>query len=132
MVPEHERRAQPRGTCALHVYLELPGHDPVACRSADLSASGICLVSTKHVAPGADALFHLRLGLGWSGEDYLTLLGRVVWCRRDDTGVRLGAQFDASLDAKQRRRLDRLVGRLLGDDEIGALRQRFAPPRAPL
>jgi len=129
---DDDRRVQPRGACALHVYLELAGGDPVACRSADLSASGISLVTHKHVAPGSDALFHLRLGLGWSGEDYLTLLGRVVWCRADEHGVRLGAQFDASLDAKQRRRLDRLVRRLLGEDEIGALRQRFAPPRAPL
>jgi hypothetical protein len=129
---DDDRRERPRGTCALHVYLELAGGDPVLCRSADLSASGIALVSDKYVAPGTDALFHLRIGLGWSGDDFLTLLGRVVWSRAEGSRVRLGAQFDPSLDAKQRRRLDRLVRRLLGEDEIGALRQRFAPPRAPL
>jgi hypothetical protein len=129
---DHERRRGPRGACALHVYLELAGADPVPCRSADLSASGISLLVDRWIAPGTDALFHVRLALGWSGEDYLTLLGRVVWCRPDGHRVRIGAQFDPTLDAKQRRRLDRLVRRLLGEDAIGELRQRYALSRALL
>ena len=95
-------------------------------------AQGFDFVPPTALSWWASLLYLTLAGSVLTFACYLTLLGRVVWCRRDGTHYRIGAQFDPTLDAQHRRRLDRLVRRLLGEDAIGELRQRYALSRALL
>jgi hypothetical protein len=93
--PQGERRQDPRLTTRCHVaYREIQGgkaaEKTTAARTINLSASGLCLVTPRPVAPDT----HLALEVGLEGEPSpVVAVGRVVWCDPDADHFRIGICF---------------------------------------
>lgn len=100
-------------------FLHPDGADPIAGESADLSMGGLSARLDHELAVASRLQVLLTLTLGWSETDFLRVPARVIWCRREDDGVRVGVKFD-ELREGERRRLEVLV-RLLGG-ELDSLR----------
>ena len=98
--------------------MEVPGLEPIAARAADISFSGICLISQTPVTPGTSATFLVRLVLEGAHSDALPLLGTVVWCTSVRDGHQIGARFDSDMEEERWKKLDVLIRFLTGELEV--------------
>jgi hypothetical protein len=109
-----DRRANPRFECELKTYVLNVRGDMLSGTSADLSRGGVSVELVEPVAVGEAVQIYLRLVLGWTAADFLTLPGRVVRCERIAEGHRIGVELEP-LSETQGERLELLIRVLAGE-----------------
>ena len=100
-----DKRGEYRLAGSASVVLELESGEPdetgqggtgaqtQQCRIRDLSARGLCLVTSQPVAVGALLPAFVTLV---KGQDTYTLMVEVIWCRSDDDRWLIGAEIQDS------------------------------------
>lgn len=117
-----ERRKHPRFECELLACVFDEAGESYAADSIDVSETGVALRLDRVLEVDARVEVLLTVHFGWTETDFVRLPGRIVWCRRDGEGARLGVEFCSEDLETQRDRLALLI-RAVGA-ELGSV----APP----
>lgn len=109
-----ERRANPRFVCELRAFVEDEEGKMVSGTSTDLSRGGVSIQVPDPMRAGDAVTLHLRLVLGWTAADFLSLPGTIVRSEPTSEGHRIGLKLD-ELPADRAGRLDLLIRVLEGE-----------------
>ena len=110
-----DRRSAERFACDLRVEVR-PESDPAFdARAIDISYRGICLRSERELPAGTTLELQLRLLLGDSESEALSLRGTIVWDSETQGAHQLGVLFSSELDDASWSRLHTLIRFLRGD-----------------
>ena len=116
---DDERRRKPRYDCSLHVITETPGSEPIHGQASNLSATGLRMDMEEPVEVGTAVRHHLRLVLGWTEANFLTLPAVVRWCESGPDGYQVGTEFSGEMAEEHGKRLKLLVRVLSGELDLG-------------
>jgi hypothetical protein len=95
--PGENQRRYPRFQVDVQATVRSADGRQLLARTRDLSRSGICLIATEVLDPGARLSVELVLLLGpTSSSEPLFLKARVVWCTAIAGAFQIGAMFDAT------------------------------------